>query len=411
MRKWWIAAAVVVVLAVGVVAVVTRGFGAGGGSATGTAAPTSVPVSASDVGAAPGPTDGEVVNALNAGAAGDGTTDDTAVLQRLLDGLHSGDQLQLPAGRTFVHGDVLTVHIDGVTIAGGGTLLATDEENSALQVAADSVTLQGITVATADTRKRWSAPQQTGVWLDGHRDVILTDVTVQGSASAGVFVQGTEHFTLTHVEVSDTRADGIHMTAGARYGLVSDVLTQNTSDDGVAVVAYTDDRSQARDIVIQQPHVHGNTHGRGVSVVGGADVQISDVDIRDTAAAAIYVACERGSFDTRVPTQVTVAGGTVDAANQDDSVDHGAVLVYNASDSGNDVLQDVTVRDLTINDTRELASRQVALVSDHDAPIRGVTLTDLSFTGSGPGTLLETTSDDLGYRASGLTENGRPVDE
>jgi hypothetical protein len=294
-----------------------------------------------------------------------------------------------------------------VTISGGGVLLATDEEHSAVQVNADDVTLSGITVQTARTTQRWTAPEQTGVWLDGHSGVVLTDVTVIGSASAGVFVQGTQNFTITGAHVRDTRADGIHMTAGAAHGLVQDVLTENTGDDGVAVVSYSDDREQAQDIRIDAPHVHGNTNGRGVTVVGGKDVTVTDVDIRDTAAAAIYVACERGSYDTRVPSNVTVTGGTVEHANQERDVDHGAVLIYNAQ--GSQPLSNVTVSDIAISDTRSSASRQVGLISDDDGPITGVTLSGLSFTGSGPDDLLATDTDRLQFRATGWTLDGAAV--
>jgi len=301
------------------------------------------------------------------------------------------------------------LHVDrrGITIRGGGPLRATDEKSSAVQVDADDVTLSGITVATAGTTERWTAPEQNGVWLDGGTNIVLTDVTVVGSASAGVFVQGTQGFTITGVTVRDTRADGIHMTAGAAHGLVKDVTTERTGDDGVAVVSYTDDREQAQDIRIESPHVHGNTNGRGVTVVGGKDVTISDVDVRDTAAAGIYIACERGTYQTRVPSNVVVDGGTVSGANWEEDVDHGAVLIYNGQSE--EALTSVTVQDIAISGTRASASRQVGVVGDDDGPILGLTLAGLSFSGSGPDELLDIATDRLQLRATGWTEDGRAV--
>jgi polygalacturonase len=347
------------------------------------------------------------VSALDAGAAGDGRTDDTRALEQAIDHLGPGDTLRLPAGRTFAHGSVLHVDRPGITISGGGTLLATDEESSAVQVAANDVTLSGITVQTAHTTHRWTAPEQNGVWLDGGSNIVLADVTVIGSASAGVFVQGTQGFTITGITVRDTRADGIHMTAGAAHGLVKDVLTENTGDDGVAVVSYTDDNEQAQDIRIQSPHVHGNTNGRGVTVVGGKDVTISDVDVRHTAAAGIYIACERGTYQTRVPSNVVVDGGTVSGANWEKDVDHGAVLIYNGQ--GAEPLTSVTVQNIAISGTRASASRQVGLVAESGGAILGVTLTGLSFTGTGPDELLAIDTDHLQLRATGWTVDGRAV--
>ncbi|MDH2414179.1 right-handed parallel beta-helix repeat-containing protein [Nocardioides sp. CER19] len=357
----------------------------------------------------PTPTSGRVVNALEVGAVGDGRADDTSALQHALAGLSEGDALELPAGHTFTHSRVLRLRTPGITITGGGTLLATDERASALEVAADRITVSRVTVATAHATQRWAAPEQSGIWLNGHSDITLTDATVAGSGSAGVFVQGTQHFTLTRVTVRDTRSDGIHMTAGARGGLVTDPLTENTGDDGVAVVAYLSDGAQAGDIDIVAPHVHGQSHGRGVSVVGGRNVQITDVDIRDSAGAGVYVACERGQFRTYVPSDVSVRGGTIDAANQDPTVDHGSLLVYNGQ--GLRALHDVTMRNLRIHGTRASASWQVGLIADDDGPLHRITLDDLHFTGDGPARLLATNTDDLRYQATGWTENGEAVDE
>lgn len=410
-RRWWIAVTVLaVVVAAGIAVATTRSGPAGDRTAQQSAGGSGASSSPADGGARSAtPTTGRLVDALDVGAAGDGRTDDTAALQQALDGLSGGDGLELPAGHTFVHSGVLQVRTPGVTITGGGTLLATDEQASALEVAADRVTVSGVTVATAHTSERWAAPQQTGIWLNEHSDVTLTDVTVDGSGSAGVFVQGTQHFTLIRVTVRDTRSDGIHMTDGARYGVVTDALTENTGDDGVAVVTYLSDGAQAGDIEIVSPHVHGQTHGRGVSVVGGTNVRITDVDVRDSAGAGIYVACERGEFRTYVPSEVTVSGGTIDGANQDRMVDHGSVLIYNGQ--GQDALQDVTMQDLMIRDTRASASRQVGLIADDGGPLRGITLADLHFTGTGPARLLATNTDDLQYRATGWTEHGKPVEE
>ena len=355
----------------------------------------------------PGSAGGRTVSALTAGAVGDGRTDDTAALQRALDALTPGDVLVLPAGSTFAHADVLEVDVPGVTITGGGILLATDEERSAVRLRADRVTVTDLVLATAATTRRWSAPQQTGLWLDGHRDAVVQDVTVRDAPSAGVFVQGAQHFRLTRVTVTGTRADGIHMTGGARYGLVEQPLTEDTGDDGIAVVSYRDDPARSGDIDVESPRVLGTTGGRGLSVVGGDHVRFTDVEVRDTAAAGIYVACERAEFDTWVPSSVSVTGGSVSGANHDPAIDHGALLVYNGQQT--EPLRDVAVADLRIAGTRASASRQVGLIADDDGPISGIVLSGIAITGPGPAQLLASSTDQLEYRATGWTLDGRPV--
>ena len=78
------------------------------------------------------------------GAKGDGRTDDTAALQRALEGVAVGGTLALTRGRTYLHSDVLTLTVADVVLTGGGTLLATQEERSALRIEADGVTLDGV---------------------------------------------------------------------------------------------------------------------------------------------------------------------------------------------------------------------------------------------------------------------------
>ena len=52
------------------------------------------------------------------GAVGDGKTDDTKALQTAFDALQSGDRLQLEAGKTYRHTDVLTIKNAGVHLSG-----------------------------------------------------------------------------------------------------------------------------------------------------------------------------------------------------------------------------------------------------------------------------------------------------
>ena len=164
--------------------------------------------------------------------------DDTAALQRMLDQLSPGDTLVLP-NATYRHRDVLVVRVPGTRIVGpGATLLATREDRSAFRIDADDVAVEGLVLAVESTTRRWDALAQHKVLLSGHRGIALRDVTVTGSAASGIFVDGAEDFLLERTTVTDTRADGIHLTAGAHDGRVVDAVTRGTGDDGIAVVSY-----------------------------------------------------------------------------------------------------------------------------------------------------------------------------
>ena len=208
-----------------------------------------------------------------------------------------------------------------------------------------------------------------GLGLDQHKLVIdaanvtVGNVTIIGSAAAGVFVHHANNFQLDDVRVEDTRADGIHVTGASRNGQINIPTTARTGDDGVAVVSYSDDPGPCADIVINSPVVNGTRWGRGVSVVGGEHVSIQNLRVSETSGAGVYIAAEGGpQFYTRSVECFDVSGGTVTSTNVNPEVVQGAVLVY-AGKAGENV-SNITVSGLTISDTAESAERNIGVVVD-----------------------------------------------
>lgn len=309
------------------------------------------------------------------GAVGDGHTDDTAAVSRGLHALRGGESLHFPAGRTFLHGDVLHVPTAGVRLVGSGTLQATAEERSSLQLDADDITVDGLRLTTPHTSKRWSAPDQHKLVLGQHRGIVVRNVSITGSAAAGVFCQGAYDFTLDRVSVTDTRADGIHLTDGTNSGQLLHPVITRSGDDGVAVVSYLQDHVECHDITITGPTIRTTTGGRGLSVVGGRDITYTGIDVDDSNAAAVYIACEGSPYFTYPSQHVRVTGGVITHANSNPDIDHGAVLVYSGRSGGG--VCDVTISGLAISGTRPSASRQIGVVNDNGNPVSDVHFNDL----------------------------------
>lgn len=368
---------------------------------TSTATPSANPPSAP---APAAPTPGVSVSVLAFGAVGDGVADDTAAVQRALDAARPGVAVVVPAGRVFVHTDVLHVRVPGTVVTGGGVLLGTREERSSVWVEADGVTLDGLTVRTQGTTRRWEAWEQMGLRLAGHSGAVVRDVTVEGSAAAGLYVGGADHFLLDHVTVQGTRADGIHLTEGSHDGLVLAPTVVGSGDDGVAVVSYRSDGAPCHDIVVRSPQVLGTTWGRGLSVVGGTDVAFTDVDVQRSDAAAVYLGSEGQPWNTWAPVRVSVTGGRLQDSNTDQRIDHGAVLVLAGGD-GAPAPDTVTVRGLSISGTRRTASRSAGVISYGAAPQR-VLLDQLAITG-GPGDPVNGNTGS--YTSTAITKDGRTM--
>lgn len=342
------------------------------------------------------------------GAVCDGTTDDTIKIQQALDATTNGETLQIPAGKICRHTGIVQARNAGMRVVGPGTLLATNADKSAFWINADNVTFEGNLVVkmTANTPRL--------VTNDHHKIVILPktgavirNITVDGSAAAGILMYGASNYLIEDVEVKNTLADGIHSTFGSRDGTINRPVMRNIGDDAVAVVSYTKDNAISRNITVDSPKLYGQTHGRGFTVVGGDNVTYKNVYVEDSSSAGLYVSSEGDPYWTYGSTNVKFLGGTIIRSNTDTTVDHGGIVLssYNSGYISSDIL----IKDIVIKDTRATASRQVAILSYNGGQNKRVQLVNFTITG-GPTKLLTNTGTPLSeYNTTGWTFNGTPV--
>lgn len=252
----------------------------------------------------------------------------------------------------YRHSAPLTITARAARVVGRGRLIGTNSSACALVIAADDVTVEDITLAVLPTVRHTN--------MESAALLVGADSPVRGfrarrlhlTGSGALIRRQSSDFLLEDVLVTDSQGDGIHMTNGVHHGVVSRPTVINSGDDGVAVVSYRSDPSACRDIVIRSPRVRSVRLGRGVSVVGGVDVRIHDVDISQTSGAALYIACEdNADWRTYPPQSVQVKGGTITAANVSaPKPEHGAVLVIN--ESATDPIEAVDISGLVIRDTQ-----------------------------------------------------------
>lgn len=331
--------------------------------------------------------------------------DATAWLQSKFDALTAGQTLTLSPG-TYQHSGVLQLRVAGTRIEGNGaTLQATNDSTSAVQIVADNVSLSNLTLAAPASGQRYDALEQHKLVIQGN-GVTVSDVTVNGSAAAGVFVYRATNFTINRVTVRNSRADGIHMTGGANNGQVNNAVTQSTGDDGIAVVSYGNE-TICHDITINSPIVNGTTWGRGISVVGGQNISYNNIAVSQTNAAGVYVASEGNPYNTLSASKVKITGGTVTGANTNPQIVHGAVLVYNGNSSQSTT--DVTVSGLTISNTPTSAYRNVGIVVDGGSVSR-IAFNNIAIQNTQAVPFAKSANVPAGsYTTSGWTLNGVPI--
>lgn len=338
------------------------------------------------------------------GAVPNDGRDDTVALQKAFDALRPGQTLTIPAGDTFEHSAVLRLHSPNSTITGGGTLVATDESQSEVFIDADGVTLSNVTLRMHHTSRRWDAYEQMKLRVGPHEGVSVINVTVKGSAAAGVYVGGASHFLLKGLRVLGTRADGIHITEGSHDGRVEGAHIARSGDDGIAVVSYLDQQRCAR-IAVVQSTVSRQVWGRAFSVVGGQDIAFASIHSYRSAAAAFYVAAE-SEYKTHGVNGVTLENARFDRSNQS-RIDHGAIVIYDSQEQYK--VEHVTIRNVDINRTSRQASTDVK-VRNEGAGIGVVRLNRVTIRG-GPTTPIWENEGPAYATVSmvAVTKNGQPI--
>lgn len=240
--------------------------------------------------------------------AADGS-DQADALQKAFDSLRAGQRLVIAPGR-YVVGHSLAVTVPQAVISGyGATLAATNPADQTIVMSGAGSTLVGVTLASTGTA-RLTTPESTKVEVTGS-DVQVLGVTIQGGASAGIFVFGGNRIAIVGNTVRATLADGIHTTYGSTNVLVQNNTVTGTGDDLIAVVSYLGDGRLSSNVLIDHNAVSGNSWGRGITVVGGQAVTISNNTVDGVEKAAGILAAQEDSWKTYGASNVVITGNTV----------------------------------------------------------------------------------------------------
>ncbi len=342
-------------------------------------------------------------------ALSDTSDDGTAALQAMLNNVQPGSTVSLDR-KVYPHAGVVTITVPNVHIEGNGaTLAATNDLTSSVQIRANGVSVSNLNLTAPMGGPRYSGQEQQKLYI--HADgVSLNDITVTGSAGAGVLLDGASNFVLNRVTVRDSRADGIHMTRGSNHGQVNNPLTERTGDDGVAVVSYGPkfgvNDPPCRDITIASPVVNGTSFGHGVTVRGGENITYRNVQVSGTSGAGVYVSTEGDPFYLQSVSGVTVEGGTVTATNTTPGSAVGALVAY--GENPGVVTGNVTLSDLTVVNTSEPAQSNIAVVIANGGAVNNIVFRNIAIQQQSQKPVVFANAPRETYTLSGITLNGSP---
>jgi len=273
-----------------------------------------------------------VVSVLDYGAKADDAVDDYAAFVAAIDAAKtSGKPVYVPPGN-YILGDILT--IDGVKVQGAGkfltTITSTNPKRGSIDLKGNGVELSNLKHVYKTTVPRGDGSnEKNSITVRGAKNFKIQDVYVSKSSTAGIMVTyGSTNGTVSGNTLDSTGADGIHMTGGSSHITVENNIVRQAGDDTIAVVSYIDsDVNPVNNITIRKNNVGYGSKARGIAVVGGTDVTISNNSVQDTNMAGVYVAVE-ASYNTRNVDRITVSNNVINHTGIAQPQNHPNVLVY-----------------------------------------------------------------------------------
>ena len=275
-------------------------------------------------------------------------TSDANVRAALTAAASSGSKLYFPAATYTLNSRLIN---NGLTMYGDGdtTIFSmTDRTSSAIILQGTGPRLLNCKITCPNyAGTRLSSGDTTGVLIDHANGFNVEYVTVDGVASAGILSYGghgssSVYATIKYCKVTNSLADGIHHTNQSNWiETAYNTVGTNVGDDLISVVSYQTDGGQTHDIWVHDNDVGPQTFGRGMTVVGGNNVQFLNNNINGTYGAGILIATE-SAFNTYSVSNVLIRGNymrnvaqSIHDANIYISVDNTNTSVTNVTGGAN----------------------------------------------------------------------------
>ena len=265
------------------------------------------------------------VNVKDFGAKGDGVTNDQAAIQAASNYATANNaSLYFPDG-TYLHSSTLT--FTSIDVYGTGTLVGTDttspDPNHALILTGTKASIRGLTIRT-----NWAGARQQNyfaalIFVQNCTNFSISSCNLSNSAQTGILMSGSSYGRVYSNYVESTLADGIHHVEGTNNVVTSNNVLKNTGDDCISVVGYTSGL-QPYSILIVGNKAY-NSSARGITCIGGKQVNIESNHIERTSGAGISVSSEL-SYNTYASSKVLVGCNQLIDCNTNPAVVNGCIF-------------------------------------------------------------------------------------
>lgn len=208
-----------------------------------------------------------------------------------------GKALYVPPGQ-WRHNAL--IDFDSIEVFGDGDaseFVATNPLASAIRLRGTSPKIRNIkhTVLLGSISRQFTGDQcNISAWMCN--GFTIENCTINGAGQTGILCFGSKgapgaYCKIIGNRVSNSLADGIHHHYGSQWVEIANNTVTNVGDDFISVVSYFREPIQ-RNFYIHDNRVVYNWQGRGITVVGGEDVQIDRNYIERSDVAGLYIWAE-----------------------------------------------------------------------------------------------------------------------
>jgi hypothetical protein len=260
------------------------------------------------------------LNVLQMGAVGDGTANDTGVIQSIVDS-NPNSTIYFPMALYLLHNEnqpgLQFSNFHGTAIMQSGArflcdTIATPTAGSCIKIVNSSnVTLGNFDIGyIGDSALPFpvSGAGNTAMLVEGSQNVTLNNTTIEHSPGPGIWVDTSTNVQfLGGTSVNNTSADGLHFD-NVGSAVVNGYFSQNTGDDALG---WDNDSTADVNCGLNASNIQiYRSLSSGIAVHGGCGATFSNFYIDTTANSGLMVG-QNPNSDTLVPRSNTFTNGKV----------------------------------------------------------------------------------------------------